>query len=163
MKPTALKPTYAIADLVPHSGTMSLLDTVIDWDEERLTAQVCIRPDSLFVAPLANGSQAVPAWIGIEYMAQAIAAYAGVQARQRGEPVRVGFLVGSRKYTCNQPGFAVGSQLTITVEREMQADNGLSVFSCRLLDASNGLEAQANLNVFQPDDVEAFLNESTQG
>ena len=38
----------------------------------------------------------VPAWVGIEYMAQAIAAWAGCRARAAGKPPQLGFLLGSR-------------------------------------------------------------------
>ena len=72
-----------IRSLVPHSGTMVLLDRVISADENTLCAEVVIRPDSLFYA---DGG--VGAWVGIEYMAQAIGAYAGYRARLRGEFIR---------------------------------------------------------------------------
>ncbi|MBU3070631.1 hotdog family protein [Aestuariicella sp. G3-2] len=156
------KPPYDIADLVPHSGTMSLLDDTLSSDENSLTATVGIRPDSLFAT-----EQGVPAWVGIEYMAQAIAAFAGVQARLAGEDIRIGFLVGSRKYTCDAPYFPIGSTLTIHVARELQGENGLGVFICRITsetDSANMIVAEANLNVFQPDDAAEFLkNEISEG
>lgn len=161
MSPTAeaVKPPYNIDELVPHSGTMSLLDDTVSSDESSLTAQVCIRSDSLFAT-----DRGVPAWVGIEYMAQAIAAFAGVEAKQAGEDIRIGFLVGSRKYTCNTPAFPIGTTLTIQVTRELQGDNGLGVFVCRITseaDSANMIVAEANLNVFQPDDAAEFLKNET--
>ena len=44
-------------------------------------------------------------------MAQAIAAHAGWLALQRGEEVKVGFLLGSRKYESKVANFALGSVL----------------------------------------------------
>lgn len=156
------KPPYDIDDLVPHSGTMSLLDNTLSSDENSLTATVSMRPDSLFAT-----EAGVPAWVGIEYMAQAIAAFAGVQAKQAGEEIRIGFLVGSRKYTCNSPYFPVGATLTIHVTQELQGENGLGVFACRITsesDSANMITAEANLNVFQPDDAAEFLkNETSEG
>ena len=64
-----------IRSLIPHSDAMVLVDRVIAVDEESLCAEVRIRPDSLFC--MANG---VGAWIGLEYMAQTIAAFAGYTA-----------------------------------------------------------------------------------
>ncbi len=147
-----------IHSLVPHSGAMSLLDTLLAADAETLSAAVTIRPDSMFCA-----DGAVGAWIGIEYMAQAIAAHAGYVARQRGEPVRVGFLLGTRRYACAVPAFAVGSVLHIHVQRALQGDNGLSAFDCRIEDGRGGAElATATITAFQPDHVEEFLQRSSE-
>lgn len=149
-------PPYSVAELVPHSGTMSLLDSTLHWDHKSLLAQVTIRPDTLFVTD--NG---VPAWVGIEYMAQSVAAFAGVRAKVAGEAIRIGFLVGTRKYHCNSPYFPLGSTLTIKVTEELRGENGLGVFICRITSAANSatmIVAEANLNVFQPDDAKEFLN-----
>jgi predicted hotdog family 3-hydroxylacyl-ACP dehydratase len=147
-----------IKTLVPHAGTMSLLDRLVAADAETLTAQVSIGPDTLFCA-----DGAVGAWVGVEYMAQAVAAHAGYLARRRGEPVRVGFLLGTRRYACTVPAFAAGSVLAIHVERALQGDNGLGAFDCRIEDARDGRElASATITVFQPDNVEEFLQRSSE-
>lgn len=147
-----------IHSLVPHSGAMSLLDSLLAADAETLTAQVAIRPDTMF---LVDG--AVGAWVGVEYMAQAVAAHAGHAARQRGEPVRVGFLLGSRRYACAVPSFALGSVLHIHVQRALQGENGLGAFDCRIVDADGGAElASATITVFQPNNVEEFLQRSSE-
>jgi len=142
---------FAVEQVVPHAGTMSLLDNIIGYDDESLTAQVVITSDTLFLQ-----EQGVPGWVGIEYMAQTIAAYAGVQRQLQGQQAQVGFLVGTRRYNCSHPYFPVGSVLNITIDVEFQADNGLSVCNCTII-GDNGIAADACLNVFQPDDVELFL------
>ena len=81
-----------IHSLVPHSGAMSLLGRLLDADDESLRAEVRITPETMFCT---DGE--VGAWVGVEYMAQAVAAHAGWCARLRGDPVRVGFLLGSSK------------------------------------------------------------------
>jgi predicted hotdog family 3-hydroxylacyl-ACP dehydratase len=133
-----------IRALVPHSGPMVLLDRVISADEESLCAEVRIRSDSLFC--LAGN---VDAWIGLEYMAQAIGAYAGYTAHLRGEPVKVGYLLGTRCYECTRPVFTVGTVLRIHVKRVLQSENGMGSFECRI-DDENGQLASANLAVYQP-------------
>lgn len=137
--------------LLPHSGPMVLLDRVICADEESLSAEVRIRPDSLFCA---KGS--VGAWVGLEYMAQAIGAYAGYNARLRGEPIKIGFLLGTRRYECARPLFTVGSLLKVCVKRVLQSDDGLASFDCRI-DDEHGQLVSANVTVFQPADAEALL------
>ncbi len=97
-----------IRSLVPQTGAMVLLDSVIAADQESLCAAVTIRPENLFYK-----DKGVGAWVGIEYMAQTIAAYAGYLALQHGEPIKVGFLIGARRYECAQAFFALGSHLQI--------------------------------------------------
>jgi predicted hotdog family 3-hydroxylacyl-ACP dehydratase len=137
--------------LFPHSGPMVLLDRVIRADEESLCAEVRIRPDSLFCA-----QGGVGAWIGLEYMAQAIGAYAGYTGRLRGEPIKIGFLLGTRRYECARPLFTVGSLLKVWVKRVFQSDDGLASFDCHI-DDDDGQLANANVTVFQPADAEAVL------
>ncbi len=133
----------AIADLIPHSGSMVLLERIIDCDDQGLTAEVAVRADGL----LGGDQKNVPAWVGIEYMAQTIAAYAGVMAKQANKPIRLGFLLGTRRYSSTVAAFKVGSILTIRVKKIMQDDN-LGVFDCRIL--GEGVEVTAKLNVYQP-------------
>jgi predicted hotdog family 3-hydroxylacyl-ACP dehydratase len=141
-----------IADLVPHDGRMCLLDRVISADGESLSAEVVVPADGLFSR---DGS--VGAWVGIEYMAQAVAAWAGLQARQIGEAPRIGLLLGTRRYRCSVPSIAAGQRLQVDVERSYQADNGLGQFQCRI--HSQGVEfATAQLTVFGPKDPSVFLN-----
>ena len=68
-----------IREVVPHSGAMSLLDRVLAVDSDTLVAEVAIHPGSMFYS---QAMQGVGSWVGIEYMAQAIAAHAGVLAKQ---------------------------------------------------------------------------------
>ncbi|MGZ5011488.1 MAG: ApeP family dehydratase [Methylobacter sp.] len=131
-----------VSELVPHSGSMVLLDRIIDCDEQGLTAELAVCGDGL----LCDGPT-VPAWVGIEYMAQTIAAYVGMKAKLANEPIRLGFLLGTRFYNSNVAAFEVGATLTIRVEKIIQ-DDGLGVFECRIL--GEGVNITANLNVYQP-------------
>lgn len=146
-----------IRELVPHGGAMCLLDRVLAAGADTLSAEVAITPASLFCV-----DGAVGAWVGIEYMAQAVAAFAGYEARARGEPVRVGFLLGTRRYACKAPSFAVGSLLRVHVQRTLQAENGLGAFECRIDDAGGEELAGAIITVFQPDHVDEFLQRSSE-
>jgi predicted hotdog family 3-hydroxylacyl-ACP dehydratase len=145
-----MKPEYSVADLVPHSGTMSLLTGIVDYGDDWLTAEVEITRQSTFA-----DDRGVPAWIGLEYMAQSIAAYGGRGERQQGGTPKIGFLLGSRKYLCDADTFPFGQKLLVKVQVEMLAESGIHVFNCEL--RGQGLSASAVVNVFQPDDVEKFI------
>jgi len=130
------------ASLLPHSGAMVLLDKVIDYDGESLAAELTVRNDGLF-----SNDANIPAWAGIEYMAQAIGAYAGIKAILAGEPIRLGYLLGTRRYNSNVSSFAAGTALTVRISNIMQ-DELLGVFDCQI--KGEGIEITANLNVYQP-------------
>ena len=132
---------------------MSLLNNITAYGEAWLEAEVHISEDSMFA-----NEKGVPAWIGLEYMAQTISAHAGLQERQNNHPPKLGFLVGTRKYLCSAEYFPFGQTLRVMVQRELQADNGLSVFSCSL--EGQAISASANINVFQPEDADQFLQDS---
>lgn len=140
-----------IRHYVPHAGTMCLLDRVVASGEDWLEAEVTIRANSTFC----DGKE-VGGWVGLEYLAQGIAAYAGMRARKLGEAVKIGFLVGTRNYESRLPAFPVGSHLIIRVEHEYEADNGLSVFNCRMQRGEEEV-ASATITVFQPANPAEFL------
>ena len=144
-----------IRTLVPHSGQMVLLDRVLSADLDNLCAEVRIHDGSML-----GGADGVGAWVGIEYMAQAVAAHAGWSAQQRGEEVKVGFLLGTRKYEAQLAAFALGSVLHVHVHRVLQAENGLGAFECRI-DVVDGVQsaAIATVTVFQPHNVNQFLKD----
>lgn len=131
-----------VAGLIPHSGQMVLLDRVVGFDNDHLTAEMVIRNDGLF-----GDAYSVPAWAGIEYMAQAVAAYAGIQSKLAGKPIKLGYLLGTRRYSSNVPSFKVGATLKVHIKLIIQ-DDKLGVFDCRIL--GNGIEVTANLTVYQP-------------
>src|SRR5204863_4226908 len=101
-------------------------------------AEVDVAPDSLFAQ--ADG---VPAWVGIEYMAQTIAAWAGGRARRAGREPAVGFLLGSRRYQAHRPAFACGQTVRICTRCEFIGDNGLGQFACRIEDMAGQRLAEA--------------------
>lgn len=144
-------PSLNVDDLVPHRRTMSWLDRVISVDTERVVAEADIRESSLFVR---DGQMGV--WVGIEYMAQTIAAWAGNRARSEGRSVALGFLVGTRRYDVHRQGFKVGDCLRIEATCELKAENGLGMFACQLF-VGDELAASANLSVFEPPEGADFL------
>ncbi|MGR9105671.1 MAG: ApeP family dehydratase [Gammaproteobacteria bacterium] len=134
---------FAINELLPHADKMMLLERLIEYEPEFLVTEVRVRDDGLF----GNGVT-VPAWLGIEYMAQTIAALGGLQRKMAGQEIELGFLLGTRRYQCNVDSFAVDTVLTIDVKRLIQ-DQGLGVFDCHI--KGKGIKGSANLNVYQPD------------
>lgn len=144
---------WPVAELLPHAGDMILLDAVESFDAESITAQLQVKSAGLLNLP--DGS--LPAWAGIEIMAQTVAAFAGCQARLVGQPVELGFLLGTRSFQCNVEHFPAGSRLRIHAIRSLQDDNGMGVFECHL--DGPDIHAEARLNVFRPPEVANYLQE----
>ena len=141
-----------IEDLVPHDRPMALLDEMVSYTDQRSVCKVTIHPDSMFAGPYG-----VPSYVGIEYMAQAIAAHGGYRARLAGQPIKVGFLLGTPKLTSNCDNFPMNHTLKIEVVEDW-GDDELRRFQCKVIDAESGEVLQeTGLNVFQPKDLEQYL------
>jgi predicted hotdog family 3-hydroxylacyl-ACP dehydratase len=144
-----------IADYLPHRPPMLLLDRIVEAAELHIVCEAILQVDS----PFCDGA-AVPGWVGIEYMAQTIGVLAGWRSLTKGLPVKVGFLVGTRHYQSHVPQFRVGDVLRITANEEASIDGGLVAMRCMLHDAADTLLAEASLLVFQPDDLDAYLQQA---
>ncbi|NRA53003.1 MAG: 3-hydroxylacyl-ACP dehydratase [Gammaproteobacteria bacterium] len=136
---------------------MILVDQLLDYHAKGGRCRVTITPQSAFYD---TDSKGVASYIGSEYMAQTIAAYAGALALDNDKQVKIGFLLGTRKYETFTPLFDLGDELEITVVELIQEESGLSVFDC-IIKRAEQVVAQAKINVFQPDEPEQFLKENT--
>jgi len=141
-----------IENLIPHRGATRLLDRVLQVDEEGVVAEVDVPFDGLFVR-----DGAVPSWIGIEYMAQAVAAWAGARARQQGGVPHAGLLLGTRRYEALCDAFPSGACLRIEARCELIGGNGLGQFACRIALDGHELAASRISVLDPPDGAEALL------
>lgn len=131
-----------VGDLLPHSGHMLLLDEVVASGPGFVLCRVVIRPDSTFIE-----DARVPGIVAIEYMAQAVGVYAGLNARDRGLPVRIGYLLGTRELILDVDEFRVGDELLVEAKHQF-GDELIGAFDCkvRLL---GQVVATGCLNVYQ--------------
>ncbi|MDO5685869.1 MAG: thioester dehydrase [Neisseria sp.] len=157
-------PITHVAPLLPHSGAMVLFETVESYDTESLRGTAMITPDS----PLADNGH-FAAWATMEVMAQGIGALAGALAHDAGEPVRLGFLLGTRCLELFFDTIPAPCRLGVSVRQSILDHNGFGVFDCELTlrhdphgkaSADDRLLARAALNAFQPKNVEDYLKES---
>jgi predicted hotdog family 3-hydroxylacyl-ACP dehydratase len=144
---------WPIAEVLPHAGDMILLDSIEELEGERIVCLRTVQKAGLFQDTDGN----LPAWVGVELMAQSIAAWAGCRARADQQPVELGFLLGTRQYECNVDAFPTGTCLRIEAQRSFHDQHGMGVFSCRI--EAPGIHAEARLNVYRPPDADAFFNQ----
>lgn len=146
---------YTLPQLLPHGPGMLLLDRLVGYDAESLTCELTPRADSRFC-----DGRAVPAWVGIEYMAQVLGAFTGVARLQQGRPVQLELLLGTRAYDCAVPAFAVGARLTVRARLLFWDPDGVCAFACEIRDGAT-LLATAEVKGFEPEDIEPFLRSLT--
>lgn len=147
---------YSLEQVLPHAAPMILLSEFIEAGETHAVCTVTISKNSMFY----NATTAsIPAYVGIEYMAQTIAAFAGANGLANGGTVKIGFLLGCRKYQPVVTEFVVGDELTITANEVVSESTGLSVFECSIM-LHQQVVVTAKLNVFQPEDHQVWLTES---
>lgn len=141
-----------VSELVPHRAPMILIDDIMSVSDTGLIARVYVGEEKPFYRPKIG----IPAWVGIEYMAQSISAFAGYQRKSQGQSIQLGFLLGTRKYQAHTPAFRLGSTLSVSVEEEFRADE-MGTFDC-VIKSSEYCLAEARLNVFVPENVDMFLS-----
>jgi predicted hotdog family 3-hydroxylacyl-ACP dehydratase len=149
--PTSLQVPCAIAPYVPHGRAMCLLDTLLEVDDDHLVAEVTPRASDLFAT-----DDAIPGWVGLEWLAQAVAAWAGVQGAARGEAPSIGFLLGVRRYHSLVSNFPFGRPVRVEITLDFHSANGLGAFLGRLLAEGGQVLASGTLNVFQPESDEVL-------
>ncbi|WP_144138398.1 hotdog family protein [Paraburkholderia sp. BCC1884] len=144
-----------IEAIIPHRGSMLLIDAVNAFDEETLTACASVQAGAWY----ADADGAMPAWIGIELMAQAIAAHVALLAMRGGGRARPGVLLGSRSYKALQPAFAAGAQLIVQVVELLRSEEGHGAYECTIHHGDVRC-AEAVVKVFQPADFQSFIEGS---
>jgi predicted hotdog family 3-hydroxylacyl-ACP dehydratase len=150
----------SIETILPHRGTMLLLDGVSDCTDETVTAYASVRADAWY----ADADGAMPAWIGIELMAQAIAAHVALLAMRAGGQARPGVLLGSRRYEAHLPAFACDARLRIDAKELLRGEEGHGAYECTIHhdqedDQTRGSVccAEAVIKVYQPADFQSFI------
>ncbi|ALP63649.1 MULTISPECIES: hotdog family protein [Paraburkholderia] len=144
-----------IDTILPHRGTMLLVDGVSACGDEALTAYATVRGDAWY----ADEDGAMPAWIGIELMAQGVAAHVALLAMRAGGRARPGVLLGTRSYQAHVSAFARDARLTIDVQEVLRSDAGHSAYECTI-DHDGTRYADAVIKVYQPGDFHTFIEGS---
>lgn len=145
----------SIEELIPHRGTMLLLDCVIAFENASTTAEYTPRDDAWYADEQGNMS----AWIGIELMAQTVASHVGLLKRHEGAPPKQGALLGTRSYRSMVPSFAANETLRIHAIMIYRDPGGLGAYDCSIRRGDEKL-ATATIKVFEPDDFQTFIQGS---
>ncbi|MEO8062543.1 MAG: hypothetical protein ABI821_07325 [Pseudomonadota bacterium] len=151
--------SYRVEELVPHRGAMSLLESIDEYGEDWLRASLTTGPAGTFA-----DAHGIPGWVGIEYMAQAAAAFGGIEQAQRGERASIGLLIGSRYYRCMLETIPFGTRLIVEARLALRDEEDFAAYNCTL-SAHGQRIAECTLKAYRPRDIRQFLpkRESTGG
>ena len=138
--------SHKIADLLPHTPPMVLIDEIIDWQETSAVTAVNITENSLFY----KEGYGVPAHVGLEYMAQACGVYSGWYLLSNKLPICMGFLLSTRSYRSDIEWFKLGDRLIINIS-EVLRQQSMGVFDCRISCYGQQV-ALAQLTVYQSEE-----------
>jgi predicted hotdog family 3-hydroxylacyl-ACP dehydratase len=143
-----------ISELLPHGPEMTVIDRLVSYEPGRSVAIAEISERSVFFE-----RTGVPAWAGIEYMAQAAAAHGGFEARLRGEAPAMGFMLGTRAYDCSVHEFPNGCRLAVSVVPAI-VETGFAAFECTI--ATDRVVATAVVNIYlpSPEDIARMQQQS---
>lgn len=133
-----------VTELLPHRGRSVIIDKVLVNSENSICVSTLITTKHPFFV---NG-RGVPSWTGIEYMAQAIAAHAGLEnLRSRNSP-RIGMLLGVRNFQTERQYFQEGLKLEISASKDFGDARGIAACSCTI-QADGQILARANLIIME--------------
>ena len=100
-----------VAELIPHARRMLLLDRVLEHGPEHAVCTVDVDRSELFQ----DAEGCVPAWVGLEYLAQCMAVYGSLVARADGQARRgFGPFIGGRRLKLRVDRFRPGQVLRVT-------------------------------------------------
>jgi predicted hotdog family 3-hydroxylacyl-ACP dehydratase len=143
--------SHPIEALLPHARPMILIDRALSADPGHIETELTVRPGTPFFEP----GKGIAAHIAIEWMAQTCAAYVGLEALMAGQPVRIGFLLGTRNFTAMQSWFAAGETYRVRATIAFR-DAETGVFDCVVRQGDIEV-ARAQLTLHQPNDIHAVL------
>ncbi len=139
----------AAAAYLPHDEPMVMVDKVIYVKEESACCQVVVSQQGI-LAPFLTPSGDLPAWFGLEIIAQTIGVWSGFHGRQLNDrKPSPGMLLGGRGYRCTMPNFPAGARLEITVNLLMR-DEKIGSFDGEIA-VDGACCASGRLNTYQPD------------
>ena len=131
---------------IPHKGKMLLLSRIINYDleEQTLCAEYDITESCIFFNTAKKG---VPAYVGFEFIAQAIAAFSGIRGLKPGEEPKKGYLLSISSIQIDIQFFQAGNTVQINIKESGRMDQVSNFEGTIFLEGKKVLEGK--LTVFE--------------
>ncbi|HZF26537.1 MAG TPA: hypothetical protein VEZ88_09780 [Steroidobacteraceae bacterium] len=147
-----------IEELLLQRHEMLLLDRLHDFGPEHVEVIANVTAPH----PLVDEPRGMPAWVGIELMAQAVSVFSGLELRAKGLAPRIGLLLGARVYEAHVPFFPLGAKLSVRAVLALRDAEGLGVFDCTIHEGGE-LLAHGQVKGYMPKDIDSFLRSGARG
>jgi predicted hotdog family 3-hydroxylacyl-ACP dehydratase len=140
-------PFPSVGELIPHARGMLLIDRVLEHEPEQTVCSAVPAASALF----RDAAGRVPAWVGLEYLAQCMAVHGALAGRAPGSPPRLGPFLGGRRLQLRVLHFEPEQVLRVTV-RHLRGEKGLIAFHGWIHDDA-GVEplVEGRLHVYRMD------------
>ena len=114
------------SQLIPHAGTMCLLEEIVRWDQQRV---ICTTASHRSLEnPLRSNNQ-LGAIHAIEYGAQAVAVHGGLLAHERGEAIKPGYLAALRQVKLHRSRLDEIESVLAVEATQLLSDAGNLIYS----------------------------------
>jgi predicted hotdog family 3-hydroxylacyl-ACP dehydratase len=132
-----------LTTLVPHQPPMLWIDRIVSVEGEQIVCTVTPRDEHVFVED--GAAETIAA---IEWMAQSVAAFVGLEDESKGSGPRPGYLVAIPEAKFFVPHVRVGETVALTCTRRF-GDQQLASFTC-VARRGDEVLAEAIINVYRP-------------
>ncbi len=134
-----------VQEFLPHRPPILLIDTLEDATPDSCITHVRVDPGAWYAGP----DGAMPAWFGLELMAQTAAALSGHRRKSANKRPVNGYLLGTRNYESWVPRFPAGEILEVEIRLLYLDESGLSAFACEIRHLGKTV-ARATIKTFEP-------------
>lgn len=141
-----------VSELLPHQAPMIFIDAVTAFEPPTMTCRVSTQSALL---PRSSPGE-ISLAVGYEWMAQSIGAFVGLTAKMAGKPIKIGFLLGTRRAEFFTQSFRENQVITCCIKLLGHFDE-LGVFDAELFEEKT-LLMRGQIKVYQPEDVEEFFS-----
>jgi predicted hotdog family 3-hydroxylacyl-ACP dehydratase len=132
-----------IRELIPHSGSMCLLESVLAWDEQSI---LCTSGTHLNRENPLRRNQSLSAIHAFEYGAQAVAIHGGLRARSADAVAPPGYLAALRDASLNVATLDQFTDPLMVRAKSLFSDRANSVYEC-CVSAGNVIAAQGRVTI----------------
>lgn len=134
-----------IRTLIPHAGSMCLLEEVLSWDDSEI---LCLSKSHLASDNPLRREGKLSALNALEYGAQAAAVHGGLRARTAGTAAPACFLAAITKANLQLPFLDVVSSPLQVRARRLFGDTGNTVYECTISADENTI-AEGRVTIIQ--------------
>lgn len=155
---TPVKNQYLPGQVLPHQGSMLLIDSIVDWDQDWIKTRVRRTNTRLFdLGPSMDSGVAA-----LEYLGQSAGAHAGIRQLEQNKPIIIGFIIGSRAFRVDQAAFLAHDEFEVHVDQTFRDTAGIGLYATRMYapEHPDHTIAEAVIKAVMPDDPSAVFRQT---